>query len=168
VLVLRGLLALAFGIVAFAWPEITLTVLVMLFGAFVLVDGAVNLASLARREGRAGAPRWYLVLQGVLGVGIGAVALFLPRVTALALVILVAVWAFLGGALAVAAAIRLRRELKGEWLLVLTGLLSVLFALLIAFWPEAGLVALVWLVGFFALLRGMLLLSLGLRLRMSG
>src|SRR5256885_4424651 len=120
VVALRGALAVLFGVLALVWPAITIGVLVLLFGAYALVDGVFALGSAlfggARVEGR----RAWLILEGVVGVAAGIVAFVWPGVTALALLWVIAAWAIITGVLEIATAIRLRRELRGEWLLVLS------------------------------------------------
>jgi uncharacterized membrane protein HdeD (DUF308 family) len=163
-LALRGLLAVIFGVVALIWSQATLSALVLLFGAFVLVDGIFNIASAIAR-GRQATPVWWLVMQGLFGIAIGVVTFFWPGVTALALLYLIAGWALITGIIEIATAIQLRKELEGEWLLGLGGLLSVLFGLLMVIWPTSGATALVWMIGIYAILFGVILIGLGLRLR---
>lgn len=163
-LVLRGVLAILFGILAFIWPGITATVLVYLFGAYVLLDGIFAVIGAFRQAGeRAG--WWVLLLEGLAGIGVGILAFIWPGVTATVLVFFIAAWAILTGIFEILAAIRLRREIEGEWLMVLAGLLSVLFGILIFIWPAAGIQAVIWLIGGYAILFGLLLIFLGLRLR---
>ena len=163
---LRGLLALGFGLAAFLWPGITLTALVLLFGAYALLDGAWSLAAAWVLARRYGARRWWVpLLEGLLGVAAAIVAVVRPDLTALAFVYLLAAWAVLTGALEIAAAVRLRKLIQNEWLLGLSGAVSVLLGVLMAAWPGAGLVAWTWIIGAFAGARGVLLLALGLRLR---
>jgi uncharacterized membrane protein HdeD (DUF308 family) len=162
-LALRGVLAIIFGILAWVWPEVTLTSLVLLFGAYLLVDGVVNIVAAAR--GRTAKPRWFPVVMGIAEIIIGLVTLLLPGVTAMALVFLIAAWAVTMGAFAIIAAISLRRDIDGEWLLALYGILSILFGLAIAIFPGAGAIALIWLIGTFAVVDGILLLSLAFHLR---
>ena len=156
---LRGIAAVLFAIAAFVWPGLTLTVLVLFWGAFALVDGVVAIAAGARA-------RWWSVLfLGVIGVLAGLVALFMPGITALALVLVIASWAVLRGILEIAAAMRLRRELTGEWLLVLGGAASVVLGILMFLFPGAGALAVVWLIGLQALIAGIVLIALAFRLR---
>jgi uncharacterized membrane protein HdeD (DUF308 family) len=161
---LRGLVAILFGLLAIAWPGVTITVLVLFFGAYVLVDGLLAIVS-AIRSARAGRRWGAFVLEGIASAGIGIISLLWPAITALALVLLVATWAIVTGILEIVAAVQLRRELTNEWLLGLAGVVSILFGLLLAIMPGAGAVALVWLIGAYAVLFGILLLALALRLR---
>ena len=115
-LVLRGILAILFGVLAFAWPAITLTALVFLFGAYALVDGAFSIIAGLKSHGEF--KRWWLLLiQGILSVAAGVFAFVVPEMTALILLILIASWAIVSGAFQIGAAIQLRKHIKGEWLL---------------------------------------------------
>ena len=161
---LRGLAAIVFGVLAFVWPAITLWALVLLFGAYMLVDGIFAIVAAVRAAGRE-ARWWLLLIEGVLGVLAGLVAAFWPGLTALALLYFIAAWAIVSGILEIAGAIRLRREI-GEWALGLSGALSLLFGVLLVVIPApAGLLSLVWLIGAYALAFGVLLLVLAFRLR---
>ena len=162
-LVLRGLAAIAFGVLAFVWPQITLTALVFLWGAYALVDGAFAIAAGVKSHGD-NKRWWVLLLEGILGVAAGLVAFLVPGITALALLVLIAAWAMVTGAFEIAAAIQLRKYIKGEWLLALAGIASVLFALALLFNPAAGALALVWLIGAYSIVFGVLLIILGVRL----
>src|SRR5215218_5335869 len=165
VLALRGLAAIVFGVLAFVWPDITLFALVLLFGAYMLVDGIVAIVAAVRAAGRE-ARWWLLLIEGVLGVLAGLVAAFWPGLTALALLYFVAAWAIVTGIFEIVGAIRLRREIEGEWALILGGALSVLFGvLLVAVGPGVGLLSLVWLIGVYAVAFGVLLLILAFRVR---
>src|SRR5574341_48320 len=161
-LVLRGLAAVIFGILAYIWPGITFTVLVLFFGAYALWDGVFALIGAFRRQGER---RWALVLEGIAGVAAGLVTFFWTGAATLALLLIIGAWAIVTGIFEIIAAIRLREEIEGEWLLLISGVLSVLFGIAIAIWPAAGLVAVVWLIGAYAILFGILLIVLGLRLR---
>jgi uncharacterized membrane protein HdeD (DUF308 family) len=163
-LALRGLFAVLFGIVAFALPGSTLGALVLLYGAYALVDGifAIAAAVAGRDEGL---PWWAMLLEGVVGIAVGVITFAWPGITALVLLYLIAAWAFVTGALEIAAAIRLRKEIRGEWLLALSGVLSVLFGVILVVNPGAGALAVVWLIGAYAIAFGVVLLVLGFRLR---
>lgn len=165
VLVVRGVAAVLFGLVALIWPDITLWVLVLLFGAYALVDGVFALgAAVARRDVPTGQRVW-LVIEGIAGIAAAVAAVFWPSITALALLLLISAWAVVTGVLEIVAAIQLRRELTGEWLLALSGVLSVLFGLLLLIRPAEGAIAVVWLIGIYAIVFGVALVALGLRLR---
>ena len=164
-LALRGLAAILFGVLAFAWPGISLFVLVLFFGAYMLVDGIFAIVAAVRAAGEE--DRWWLLLiQGILGVLAGLVAFFWPGLTALALLYFIAAWAIVTGIMEIIAAIRLRQEVEGEWALGLSGLLSVIFGVLLAVLPApAGLLSLVWLIAAYAVATGGLLLILAFRVR---
>jgi uncharacterized membrane protein HdeD (DUF308 family) len=164
-LALRGLAAILFGILAFAWPGITLFVLILFFGAYMLVDGIFAIVAAVRAAGDE-ARWWLMLLEGILGVAVGLVAFFWPGLTALALLYLIAAWAIVTGIMEIAAAIRLRREVVGEWALILGGALSVLFGVLLVVIPaRAGLLSLTWLIGAYAVVFGVLLVVLAFRVR---
>jgi uncharacterized membrane protein HdeD (DUF308 family) len=160
---LRGVLAILFGLVAFIWPGPTIIALALLFGAYMLVDGV--LAFVAAISGRGGDRWWVLMLEGLVGVLAGIAAFIWPGLTALVAVYLIAAWALLTGVLEIAAAIRLRRQIEGEWLLVVGGVLSILLAVLLFVLPGAGATALVWVLGAYAILFGIMLLALSFRVR---
>jgi uncharacterized membrane protein HdeD (DUF308 family) len=158
-LALRGVAALAFGILTLVWPGITLTALVVLVGAFLLVDGIGVLVAVASGD-RAPGSRWGLALvQGIAGVVAGILTFIWPGITALALLYLIAAWAVVTGALEVAAAVSLRKLIENEWALVARGVLSVLFGVLLAVFPGAGALALTWLIGAFAIVYGVVALG---------
>ena len=164
-LALRGLAAILFGVLAFAWPGITLFVLIIFFGAYMLVDGIFAIVAAVRAAGEE-ARWWLLLLEGILGVVVGLVTFFWPGLTALALLYLIAAWAIVTGIMEIAAAIRLRRELVGEWALILGGALSVLFGVLLVVIPaRAGLLSLTWLIGAYAVVFGVLQVVLAFRVR---
>jgi uncharacterized membrane protein HdeD (DUF308 family) len=163
-LALRGLAAIVFGLLAFILPGITLTALILLFSAYMLVDGVFAIVAAVRAEERD--TRWWLLLaEGVLGVLAGIVAFVWPGLTALALLFLVAAWSIITGILQIVGAIRLRREIEGEWALILGGVLSVIFGVLLAVLPGPGILALLWLIGAYALVSGVLLIILAFRVR---
>src|SRR5689334_606590 len=161
-LVLRGLAAILFGILAYIWPGITFTVLVLFFGAYALWDGVFALIGAFRTEGER---RWSLVLEGVVGLAAGLVTFFWTGAASLALLLVIGAWAIVTGIFEIVSAIRLREEIEGEWLLLLSGVLSVLFGIALVIWPVAGLVAVTWMIGAYSILFGVLLTMLGFRLR---
>jgi uncharacterized membrane protein HdeD (DUF308 family) len=162
-LLLRGIVAIAFGVLAFVWPGITLTVLVLLWGAYALVDGAFSVAAGVRAHGE-NKRWWVLLLEGILGVAAGIVAFVIPGITALVLLLLIAAWAIVTGVFEIVAAIQMRKYIKGEWLLILAGIASVVFGVLLFINPAAGALAVVWLIGAYAIVFGILLIALSLRL----
>jgi uncharacterized membrane protein HdeD (DUF308 family) len=164
-LVLRGVAAVIFGILAYVWPSITFTVLVLFFGAYALWDGVFALIAAFRTQAER---RWPLVLEGLVGIAAGVLTFIWPGAATLALLIIIGAWAFVTGIFEIVAAIRLREEIEGEWLLLISGLLSVLFGIALAIWPAAGLVAVTWLIGAYSIIFGILLIVLGFRLRNWG
>jgi len=166
-LVIRGLAGIIFGVLALAWPGITLVALVFLFAGYALVDGVTSLVGAVRAMERH--ERWgVLVLEGIVGIGAALVTMAWPGITALALVYVIAAWAIITGALEIAAAIRLRRHIRGEWLLILGGIASLAFGILLMIAPLAGaLVIAIW-VGAYSLFFGVMLVALGLRLKSWG
>ncbi|MGZ6357335.1 MAG: HdeD family acid-resistance protein [Ktedonobacteraceae bacterium] len=161
-LVLRGLAAILFGILAYIWPGITFTVLVLFFGAYALWDGVFALIGAFRTKGDR---RWSLVLEGLVGIAAGLVTFFWTGAATIAILSNIAAWAIVTGIFEIVSAIRLREEIEGEWLLLLSGVLSVLFGIALVIWPVAGLVAVTWLIGAYSILFGVLLTMLGFRLR---
>jgi uncharacterized membrane protein HdeD (DUF308 family) len=164
-LVLRGMAAVIFGILAYVWPGITFTVLVLFFGAYALWDGVFALIAAFRTQADR---RWPLVLEGLVGIAAGVLTFIWPGAATLALLIIIGAWAIVTGIFEIVAAIRLREEIEGEWLLLVSGLLSVLFGIALAIWPAAGLVAVTWLIGAYSIVFGILLIVLGFRLRNWG
>lgn len=162
-ILLRGVLAILFGVLAFIWPGITLLTLVFLYGAFALIDGVLSLAASIR--GGTPVPRWWLALVGVFGIAAGVLTVFWPQITALVLLMFIAAWAIVTGVLQIFGAIKLRHEIEGEWLLIASGVLSVTFGALLVLWPGAGALAMVLVIGAFAIMYGALLIGFALRLR---
>jgi uncharacterized membrane protein HdeD (DUF308 family) len=164
----RGVVAVLFGIAALVWPDATILVLVLLFGAYSLVDGVFGLASAAMGDRSAMGRRGWLVVESIAGILIGVVTFAWPAATTLVLLWLIAAWAVLTGVFEVVAAVRLRREIQGEWVLALSGVLSVLFGIVLVVWPATGALALITLIGAFAIVYGLALVMLSLRLRKLG
>ena len=164
---LRGIAGIIFGILTFAAPGISLAVLVLFFGAYSLVDGVLATISAIRWHGEI--DRWWvLLIEGLAGIAAGLVTLFWPGITALALLYVIAAWAVVTGGLEIAAAIRLRKIIDGEWLLALTGVLSIAVGVLLALFPSTGALALVIWIGAYVAAAGVLLLALAFRLRSWG
>ena len=164
VLVLRGIAALVFGIAAFAWPGLTLATLILFFGAWALVNGFFliisALAGWSERD-----DRWIVFLEGLLGIVVGVTTFRAPEITAYAVLLVIAVWSFATGLLEVIAAIRLRKEIEGEFWLALGGVVSILFAVLLMWFPGAGALGFLWLIASYAMVFGLILLTLGFKLR---
>lgn len=163
-LALRGFAAILFAILAFALPGMTLAILVTLFGAYAFFDGIFAIVS-AVRAVHGHRPWGSFLIEGVVGIIIGLITFFAPHVTLAFLIGLIAAWAIITGIFEIAAAIRLRRHIRGEWLLILTGVFSVLFGILIFFMPRAGALVIVWWLATYALIFGILLLLLAFRIR---
>jgi uncharacterized membrane protein HdeD (DUF308 family) len=165
---IRGVAALLFGLLALIWPGITVLALVALFGAYALVDGVVALGTaFFGRRGAVGDRGW-LIVEGVAGIAAGIVTFVWPGTTTLVLLWLIALWAFVTGVFEIVAAVRLRREIRGEWLLILSGALSVLFGVVLVVWPGTGALAVIYLIGIYAIIFGAALVMLAFRLRRLG
>jgi uncharacterized membrane protein HdeD (DUF308 family) len=164
VILLRGVVAIAFGVLAFTWPVLTLATLVLLFGFYAFVDGVFSLMT-AIGGHRQKEDRWLLALEGIVGIWAGVVTLRAPALTALALLLLISFWAMATGFLRIVAAIRLRKEISGELWLALSGVLSILFALVLMMQPGIGALGLVWVIGGYALILGVFEIMLGFELR---
>ncbi|MBV8289273.1 MAG: HdeD family acid-resistance protein, partial [Hyphomicrobiales bacterium] len=163
-LVIRGVAAVIFGVLAIAWPGISLLALVLLWGAYALIDGASAIAMAIRAggEGR----RWgWLLFEGIVGVAAAFFTAINPGITAFALLMLIAAWAVLTGIAEIVTAIELRRQIRGEWLLAASGVLSIVFGALTVMFPGAGALTLVTVVGAYAIAFGVLLTVLGFRIR---
>ena len=163
-LLLRGIAGIAFGILALVWPGITLLTLVIFYGAYALVDGIFSLV--AAFTGRARAlPTWWLILVGIAGIAAGIITFLWPGITAVVLVLLIGAWAVVHGVFEIIGAIQLRKEIDHEWLLILAGALSILFGLLVLAMPGAGALALIWTIGAYAIIFGVIFVILSFRLR---
>ena len=161
--VLRGVLAILFGLLAFAWPGITWLTLVIMFGVYAIVDGLVAVGTgLSRRKE---ARWWTFLLEGLINIGAGVVALIWPALATLVILYVIAAWAVFTGILEIVAAIRLRHEITNEWVLALGGAISVAVGLLLFSQPAAGSLAIIWIIGAYALIFGVLFVILGFRLR---
>ena len=162
--VIRGIAGIVFGVIAFAYPGLALATLILLFGAWVLIDGVFRIVGAT--AGRASDPDWgFHLIIGILGIVVGVLTFRAPGITALALIIYIAAWALMIGAAEIALAIKLRREIKGEWFLILIGLASIIFAVLLLWNPGPGAVALLWLIASYAIVFGVLAIFFGFRLR---
>jgi uncharacterized membrane protein HdeD (DUF308 family) len=153
----RGLCAVAFGVLTWVWPGITLRVVMVAFGAFALANGILSISkavdSWAEKD-----DRWVFVLEGILGIGIAMITLFAPRVTAVALLFYIAAWTLAMGILEIVIAIRLRKEIEGEFWLFLAGVVSVIFAVLLMLFPGSGILGFVWMLAAMTASRGLLII----------
>jgi uncharacterized membrane protein HdeD (DUF308 family) len=164
-LLLRGLVAIAFGVIAFFWPDITLAALTYLFGIYAIADGVVAIwAAFNAPIGDAG-PRWWLGLSGVVSILAGIAAFAYTGMTTLVLLMVIAIWAIIIGIVQIWGAIELRKILDDTWLLGLTGALSIAFGVILIAKPGTGAVALVWTIGWFAIVFGGLYVALAFQLR---
>ena len=163
-MLIRGIASIAIGILAIGWPGMTIAVLVGIFGVYAIIDGITNLF-IGFSRGRAGDRAWAHVVQGLVGIGAGVLTFLWPGITALALVFFIAAWAVMTGMFEIVAAIRLRKVIQGEWLLALSGALSVAFGVLVFAFPGAGAVGIALVLGFYAIATGLILVMLGMRLR---
>jgi uncharacterized membrane protein HdeD (DUF308 family) len=161
---LRGVAAIIFGLLTFVLPGITLAAMVLLFGAYALLDGLFAIIASARGQEEKG-PWWALVIEGLLSIAAGIVTFMWPGLTMLVLLYVIGAWAIITGVLEIVAALRLRRHIRGEFWLGLSGVLSVAFGVLLYLAPAAGALALVWWTGAYALVFGAFLLGLAWRLR---
>jgi len=161
---LRGIAALTFGVLSFAWPEISLFTLILLFAAYALVDGVFALAAAIVGKGD-DQIRWWLVLVGLLGIGIGIATFMWPGLTALMLLYFIASWVIATGVLQIIGAIELRNVIENERWLILDGALSVLFGILLFIMPGTGAVALIWLIASFAVAFGLLMIGFAFKVK---
>jgi len=162
VVALRGVFAIVFGILAFLWPAIALVTLVLLFGIYALADGICAVITAVTH--RIGVPRWWGLFAGIISIIAGILVFTWPGITAMALLYLIAAWAIVTGIFEIFAAVELRRELSHEWLLILSGIVSVAFGVLVTANPGAGALSIIWLISLYAVIMGVLLVVLGIRL----
>lgn len=162
-ILLRGLCAIAFGILAFTWPGLTLLTLAIMWGIYAVADGvtALGLAAAGRRI----APAWWLILAGVLGIVAGVIAILHPGLAIYVLLLFLGFWAIARGIMEIVAAIALRREVANEFMLLLGGTASILFGVILVSRPGAGALAIVWLIGTLAIIYGVFAVALSIRLR---
>ena len=162
-MLLRGVAAVILGVIAFTSPLVTMLALVWVWGFYAVADGVFSLAAAVTGRGST-APRWWLALVGILGLGAGAVAFMNPVLVAQFFKLIIGFWAIMIGVLEIWGAIALRKEITNEWMLVLSGVIAVLFGLIMLFSPTA-LLTLIWLVGFYALFAGVCFILLAFRMR---
>ncbi|MGE5644001.1 MAG: HdeD family acid-resistance protein [Byssovorax cruenta] len=162
--VLRGVMAILFGLTAIFWPDLTFLVLILMFGIYAMADGVF--AMLTGVVSSKYSPRWWVfLLEGVIGFAAGLIAILRPGLAAFALIAVIAIWAILTGILEIAAAIRLRREITNEWMLAFAGFVSIVLGVLLFFQPAAGGLVITLMIGSYALIFGIVLVILGFRLR---
>ncbi|RZI40886.1 HdeD family acid-resistance protein [Herbaspirillum sp. HC18] len=161
---LRGVIAVLFGALALMWPGLSLLAFVTLFAAYALAGGVVSVIG-AFRNRKTDDEWWLLLILGLVGIGAGIVAIVHPAMTALVLILVIAANALISGVLDIASAIRLRKSINGEWMLILNGIVSIVFGVVAFLMPAAGALALAWMISFYAVLTGILLLSTAFRLR---
>jgi uncharacterized membrane protein HdeD (DUF308 family) len=163
-LLVRGILAVLFGIATLLMPGITLIVLVVMFGAYALVEGILT-SIMAIKERNEQSNWWLWLIFGLVSVGAGVTTFLWPGITAVSLFYVIVAWAITSGLLQIALAVELRKVIKDEWLLVLEGILTVGFGILLIAQPVAGALTVLWLIGVYAIANGVTLLVLALRLR---
>jgi uncharacterized membrane protein HdeD (DUF308 family) len=161
---IRGIAAILFGILAYAQPGITLAVLVMFFGAYVMVDGIFAVIA-ALRLRTFDKEWWVMLLLGLVGIAVGVLTFHAPQITALALLLYIAIWAFVTGIMQVILGVRFRREIDGEFWLILSGILGIAFAILVLWNPLPGALAILWMIAAFAIVMGVTFILLAFKLR---
>ena len=164
VLLLRGIASIIFGVLAFIWPGLTLVTLVLLYGAFALVDGVLSLIAAFTGSAKP-VPTWWLIVVGILGIAAGIVTFLWPGITAVLLVLFIGAWALVHGIFEIIGAIQLRKEIDNEWMLILGGVLSVAFGAIVLISPGAGALGLIWVIAGYSIVFGILFIALALRLR---
>jgi len=163
-LLLRGIASIVFGVLAFAWPGLTLVTLVLLYGAYALIDGVIALVA-AFTGGAKPVPTWWLIVVGLLGIAAGVVTFLMPGITAILLILFIGCWALVHGIFEIIGAIQLRKEIDNEWMLILSGIVSVLFGLIVLIAPGAGALGLIWAIAAYSIVFGITFIALAFRLR---
>lgn len=164
VIALRGLLAILFGIAAFVWPHITLLTLIYLFGFYALLNGILSFVMAVHAP--RGCPRFgSLILTGICSLAAGIIAFIVPGITAWALIVLISAWAIINGITEIVSAVRLRKVINNEWWLILAGFVSVAFGVIFFLRPVAGALVLLWWIGTFAIIFGILLIAFSFRVK---
>jgi uncharacterized membrane protein HdeD (DUF308 family) len=163
--VLRGIFSIIFGVLCFFMPGLALVTLVFMFGFYAIADGVFNIVGAFSGGSIQTQPWWALLLEGIVSLAAGAMAFFMPGITALALLFLIAAWAVVTGGLEIAAAIRLRKQITGEWLLALAGVVSIIFGAFLFIFPGPGALAMVLWIGAYSTVFGIMLVALGIKLR---
>lgn len=163
-LLIRGIAAVIFGILAFLWPGATIVVIGILFGAYAFVDGIFAIVA-AVRAAQAHERWWPFMLEGIVGIVIAGITFYDVGITLFALYITIAAWAFVTGILEIVAAIQLRKTISNEWLLILAGACSILFSILMVWHPFAAALAIIWIIAAYAIVFGIMMIALAFRLR---
>jgi uncharacterized membrane protein HdeD (DUF308 family) len=159
---LRGIAALILGVLAFVVPGPTLVALIAVFAAYAIIDGILAIvAGAASPRG----PRWWIIVGGIAGIAVGLFTIYSPGTTAIALVIFIGVWSIITGVAEIVAAYTLRRVIDGELLIALSGVISVVFGVFLVVSPGTGVLAVLWLIGFYAIFAGVMYLAVAMRLR---
>lgn len=161
-LLIRGLAAIAFGLLAYFYPGAALAALVLIYGVYALVDGVFAIVA-AINQGEHHRPWGFLLFSGIVSIIAGLVTFFYPGITALVLLTIIAAWGIVRGVLEIAAAVQLRRVVPHDWLLALAGILSIVFGVLLIAYPATGLLAVVWLIATYAIIYGILEIALAMR-----
>ncbi len=161
-LMIRGLAAIVFGAVAMAWPTNSILALVIVYGAYVLVDGIFSIIAVF---GSHSGERWWQLLSGLFSVAAGVMAFIWPGLTALALVMIIGVWSIVRGLVEIMAAVRLRKVIPNEWMLIAAGIISVLLGIVLIASPLVGALALIWALGIWAIAFGLLMVGLAFKVR---
>jgi uncharacterized membrane protein HdeD (DUF308 family) len=164
-LLLRGIAAIAFGVLAFSWPGLTLVTLTLLWGAYAMMDGVIAISAAFNASGGDAGPRWWLGLSGIVSILASVVTFYYTGATTLVLLMFIAVWAIVIGALQIWGAIALRKVLQDERLLVLNGVLSIAFGVILFAQPGAGALGLVWMIAWYAIFFGCLYIALAFKLK---
>jgi len=160
----RGFIALLFGILLLAWPGVSLFLFAIFFGAYAFVDGIFTLVAAINYKAGAGNRAW-LFVRGICGIIVGIVTFFWPAITELALVLLIGAWALITGVMELTFAFKAVKETGAKWLFVVSGILSIILGLLILIRPIAGIIAVIWIIGAYAIIAGIVLIIVGFRLR---
>jgi uncharacterized membrane protein HdeD (DUF308 family) len=160
----RGFIALLFGILLLVWPGISLFVFAIFFGAFAFVDGIFTLVAAASYKAGAGQRAW-LFARGILGIIVGIITFFWPAITELVLILLIGAWALVTGIMELNFAFRSVRETGAKWLFAVSGILSIILGILLLIRPIAAIIAVIWIIGAYAVIAGIVLIVLGFRLR---
>jgi uncharacterized membrane protein HdeD (DUF308 family) len=163
-MLIRGIVAVIFGILAYLWPGATWVAIAILFGAYALADGIFAIVATVRAAETQ--QRWWpFLIEGIVGIVIAAITFYDVRITIFALYFTIAAWAFLTGIFEIVAAIELRKHLANEFWLILGGIASIAFAVLMIWFPLAGFLAITWLIAAYAIVFGIMMIALAFRLR---